>query len=123
MDSFQPRVECWIEQCFGSLASQHPRDRGDRFIEEALELAQSNGYTRDRIEQLLDYVYGRPPGEPSQEVGGVMVTLAGYCSAIGVNMQEAAETELARVSTPEIIKKIRTKEANKVKGSALPGTP
>lgn len=123
MSDFQPRVEVWIGDCFGSLASQNPRDRGDRFIEEALELAQSNGYTRDRIEELLDYVYSRPAGEPSQEVGGVMVTLAGYCSVIGVNMMEAAETELARVSTPEIIHKIRTKEANKPKGSARPGTP
>lgn len=123
MNDFQPKVEAWIKDCFGSLASQNPRDRGDRFIEEALELAQSNGYTRERVEELLDYVYSRPAGEPSQEVGGVMVTLAGYCSVIGVNMQEAAETELARVSTPEIIEKIRTKEANKPKGSARPGTP
>ena len=85
-----------------------------------LELLQSGGYPRERISALTDYVFGRPVGEPVQETGGVMVTLAARCLAYEIDMHAAGETELARISSPETVLKIRAKQAAKPTGSALP---
>lgn len=47
-----------------------------------------------------------------------MVTLAAYCNAHDLSMQQAAEQELERVWTK--VEKIRAKQAAKPTGSALP---
>ena len=111
--AFQSRVQPWMLECFGAEIAGDMVERGDRFLEESLELLQAHGYDRSRIATLVDYVWGRPIGEPAQEVGGVMVTLAAYCLAAGIDMHEAGETELARILRPEIIEKIRRKQASK----------
>lgn len=118
VESFQSRVAPWMDQCFGPEISADRLERGDRFLEEALELLQSGGYQAERVAQLASYVYSRPAGEPAQEVGGVMVTLAAYCLAHDLDMHAAGETELARVWTK--IDTIREKQAAKPRGSALP---
>jgi hypothetical protein len=125
--SFQSRVAPWMQECFGPVISGDRIERGDRFLEESLELLQSGGYDRDRVTLLVDYVWNRPVGEPSQEVGGVGVTLAAYCLAFGLDMHEAFETELARILQPEIVEKIRIKQATKAaaigNSSPLPIAP
>lgn len=118
--SFQNRVGEWMGQCFTPEIIADKLERSDRFIEEALELVQACGYDAARAHALVDYVFGRPVGEPSQEVGGVMVTLAALCNPHGLDMQQAAEAELSRILRPEIIEKIRVKQASKPTGSALP---
>ncbi|MDG3580390.1 hypothetical protein P7F60_28840 [Rhizobium sp. YJ-22] len=95
--------------------------RCDRFIEEALELIQSVGIIAERAHALVDYVFSRPIGDPHQEVGGVMVTLAALCMTCGVNLDKAAEDELARIWTK--VDAIRAKQAAKPTGSALPIAP
>lgn len=119
-ESFQDRVSAWMLECFTESIADDIQERGDRLIEEALELVQAHGYDRNRVAALTDYVFNRPAGEPTQEVGGVMVTLAAYCRAAKLNMHDAGETELARILRPEIIAKIRAKQAAKPTGSALP---
>lgn len=116
--SFQARVQPWMAACFGPVISAARLERGDRLLEEVLELLQSGDYPRERIAALTDYVWSRPAGEPHQEVGGVMVTLAAYCLAHGLDMHEAGETELARIWTK--VEAIRAKQAAKPTGSALP---
>lgn len=116
--AFQQRVGDWMEQCFTPEIIADKLERADRFIEEALELVQATGYSADRAHALVDYVFGRPVGEPFQEVGGVMVTLAALCNPHGLDMDAAAETELARIWTK--IDVIRAKQATKPVGSALP---
>lgn len=118
MVTFQSRVLPWLDKCFGPEIAGDRLERGDRFLEEALELLQATGYPRDRVSALEKYVYERPIGEPSQEVGGVMVTLAAHCLAHDIDMHKAGETELARVWTK--VEKIRAKQAAKPTGSALP---
>ena len=115
---FQARVKPWMDACFGPDISADRLERGDRLLEEVLELLQSGQYPRERIAALVEYVWSRPEGEPAQEVGGVMVTLAAYCLAHGINTHEAGETELARIWTK--VEKIRAKQAAKPTGSALP---
>lgn len=116
--NFQQRVQPWMMACFGPEISSDRIERGDRLIEEVLELLQSGNYPRERVAALCDYVYSREAGEPAQEAGGVMVTLAAYCLAHDLDMHDAAEVELARVWTK--IDKIRAKQAAKPTGSALP---
>ncbi|MGV2128091.1 hypothetical protein ACQZ4Q_01350 [Agrobacterium vitis] len=117
--SFQARVKPWMLACFGEAILADQTERTHRFLEEALELVQSCGCSQSEAHQLVDYVYGRPTGEPNQEVGGVMVTLAALCLTNSLDMHAAAETELTRVWTK--IEAIRAKHAAKPKHSPLPG--
>ncbi|WP_063814347.1 hypothetical protein [Burkholderia cepacia] len=118
--AFQARVQEWMLTCFGSEISADSDERCDRFYEEAGELVQARGMTRERAHALVDYTWSRPVGEASQEVGGVMVTLAALCSANDLDMQAAGEAELARINVPSTIEKIRAKQAAKPKHSPLP---
>ena len=116
---FQNGVDKWMDACFGPVIKADQLERADRFIEEALELTQTMpGFNADRAHALVDYVFSRDVGEQPQEVGGVMVTLAALCNTIGINIDEAADRELARVWTK--VEKIRAKQAAKPTGSALP---
>ncbi|MBB6580101.1 hypothetical protein HNP33_004232 [Comamonas odontotermitis] len=116
--SFQQRVQPWLMECFGEVIAGDREERNHRFLEEALELVQSCGCTASEAHQLVDYVFGRPIGEPVQEAGGVMVTLAALCLANGLDMHQAGETELARIWTK--VDAIRAKQAAKPKHSPLP---
>lgn len=118
-ETFQNRVAPWMLACFGVEISADINERNHRFLEEALELVQSEGCTANEAHQLVDYVFGRDVGEPHQEVGGVMVTLAALCLATDLDMHRAGEDELARIW--EKVEQIRAKQAAKPKHSPLPG--
>lgn len=118
---FQNHVNTWMQRCFGPEIASDRRERNHRFLEEALELVQSLDCTREEAHQLVDYVFGRPVGDPSQENGGVLVTLAALCNAAGLKMGRDGMAELDRINTPEIIEKIRCKQAAKPQFSPLPG--
>lgn len=121
--TFQSRVLSWLIACFGSQVAADRVERNHRFFEEAGELVQACGMTREEAQALVDYTWSRPIGEPAQEVGGVMVTLAALCLANGLNMHAAGDTELTRINVPETIAKIRAKQAAKPKHSPLPEAP
>ncbi|WP_414440488.1 hypothetical protein [Burkholderia sp. 22PA0106] len=123
-EPFQACVQPWMLECFGPVIAADRIERNHRFLEEALELAQALGCTASEAHQLVNYTFGRPIGEPAQEVGGVMVTLAALCLASGLDMHQAGETELTRISEPAMVLKIRAKQAAKPKHSPLPqGVP
>ena len=119
--SFQDRVQPWMLACFGAEIAGDKAERNHRFLEEALELVQACGCSASEAHQLVDYVFGRPVGEPEQEAGGTMVTLAALCLANGLDMHAAGETELARIWTK--VEAIRAKQAAKPKHSPLPAAP
>lgn len=114
------RVKAWLVKAFGEAVALDKSQRNHRFLEEALELVQSLGCTREECHALVDYVYGRPIGEPFQEAGGALLTLAGLCAANDIPMAKAGDTELARVWSK--IDLIRLKQASKPTGSPLPGS-
>lgn len=118
-NTFQPRCRDWAVACLDEAAVKNTRERTFRFLEEALELGQATGATREDALQLVDYVFGRPVGEPFQEVGGTMTTLASLCNAIDINLVTAAENELFRCWVK--INKIRAKALSKRTDDALPG--
>lgn len=115
---FQQRVKPWLVKCFGEKIATDKIERNHRFLEESLELVQSTGCTKSEVLQLVDYVFSRDIGEPAQEVGGVMVTLAALCLANELDMHNDGETELNRIWG--CVEKIREKQANKPKHSPLP---
>lgn len=95
-DIRQTRVLTWVSDTFGAIATdQH--ERCARFIEEAIELAQSVGMPGSRVTALVDHVYSRPAGEARQEAGGVGITLLALCEVIGVSADGAEQAEFARV--------------------------
>lgn len=116
--TFQQRVQDWMHECFGEKVSCDEQERNHRFLEEALELVQACGITASEAHQLVDYVFGRPKGEKSQEVGGVEVTLAALCTAHGIDKYACGTAELSRIW--KIIPKIREKHSRKPRNSPLP---
>ena len=109
--SFQDGVAQWVTSCFGVEASKDVAERSFRFLEEAIELFQATGRTAEEAYQMVDHVFSRPVGEPSQEVGGVMMTLAALCAAADLDMDQNGQTELARIWTK--MDEIRLKHASK----------
>ena len=91
----QKRVFDWCATVFGAASTGVPQ-RTRRFLEEAVELAQSTGMTEEDALKMVRFVYARPTGEPSQEIGGTMVTLMSLSTALQVEVWPCLETELAR---------------------------
>lgn len=116
MEFFQDDVKKWALDCFGPHIDL--TERQDRFLEEVFELLQASGYDKNRISALANYTWGREKGDPFQELGGVMTTLAVLASQLDLNMVDAAFSELARIKTKIDI--IRQKQATKPSGSILP---
>ena len=114
---FQGRVADALAACFGEGGLADPVRRGDALLEEVMELLQADGYDRRRAEAMIRYVWSREGGDPAQEVGGVMLTLAGYCASFGRDMTGCGEAELARFLSKT--DRIREKQAAKPAGDAL----
>jgi hypothetical protein len=110
---FQARVHSWMLRCFGNELTQDRDERNRRFLEEALELVQSLGCTKEQASTLVTYVFARPSGDPGQEVGGVAVTLAALCHANQLDMCSEATKEITRIEDPQITIKIREKQLRK----------
>ena len=116
---FQERVRHWVSATFDEAGIYDVETRNHRFLEEALELAQSNGCTRDDAHQLVDYVFDRPKGLAKEEAGAVLLTLAALCGALRINMEQRGEIELHRVW--QLSPQIRAKHLSRPANSPLPG--
>lgn len=92
----QEQVAQWVERTFGAPALD-VSERIARLLEEAIELAQAEGFPPALAHALVDHVYEKRPGEPLQEVGGLGVTILAYCAAVGFSADAAEEKEVARV--------------------------
>lgn len=95
-DERQSTVARWTRETLGD-ATMTSGERALRFFEEACELAQAEGLTTEQCAALVAHVFGKPAGDPAQEVGGVSVTLLAYCEARGFSADAAEARELARV--------------------------
>jgi len=78
-------------------------ERFTRFLEEALEGVQAAGMSQEAAHFWVDYVYGRPKGEPAQEFAGIFLTYAlclSRCKSQGILTTSAGKfisDELLRV--------------------------
>lgn len=96
-DELQKKMLAWSIECFGKEEATSIAQRALRLLEEAIELAQAAGVPGTMVEQLGSYVYARPPGTLSQEVGGVSVTLLVLCAAAGLSADQEERREIERV--------------------------
>lgn len=99
--NLQMRVGAWVLRTFGSKALSDREERGLRLVEESVELAQAVGIDKERLHLIIDRVYERPVGDVKQEVGGVFTTLAAAATACNVDLDLAAEAEVARVESKD----------------------
>lgn len=113
MQYFQAACVEWGRQVFNSDITNDPLERALRFGEEALELLQACGLTKDEVTKLVDYVYSRPVGDIGQEVGGTVVCLVMLCEAEQLDLSDEAVTEFIRVDSTEMREKIKAKHAQK----------
>lgn len=95
-ENLELRVEEWVKTRIGPQYAG-PKERAMRLLEEAIELAQSEGINWNQAVSQVHYVFGRPKGEPMQEAGGVAVCLLGWCAAHETTFQEIALTEIERI--------------------------
>lgn len=119
--TFQESVKPWMLDCFGDRIMNDVIERCNRYLEESLELVQSLDYSKEDVYQMVEYVFNRPKGDPPQEIGGVMVTLAALCLAINHDMHKEGLRELVRINNPEVMRKIQLKQMRKPQASPLPG--
>lgn len=101
-------LEGWSKMVFLKRHKEiTPKIRTLRALEEMMELAQAEGVTTEECDILKFQVWNKPPGDPKQEVGGVMVCMAGYAATKGLLLEECFWDEYERIITPEIIEKVR----------------
>jgi len=108
---YESRVADWVNTRIGP-AHMHRRERAMRLLEEALELAQSEGITEPQALAQIVYTFNRIPGEAFQEAGGVAACLLGWCASVGITLQEVAEAELKRMEAKPL-EEIRASLARK----------
>ena len=103
----------WVRRCFGDEAMS-PHERACRVLEEAIELAQAEGVSKEIVAKSVDYVYNHPAGDPQQEGGGVACTLLAWCACHGFTFEGVADAELARVTVkpPEHFRKRQQRKAD-----------
>jgi hypothetical protein len=95
-DQRQRAVTEFVIDTFG-IETMNTDERIARFIEEAIELAQAENMTKERVEAIVNYVFSRPKGDPFQELGGVGVTLLAYSGHVGMSADHAEVIEFERV--------------------------
>lgn len=64
----------WAIRCFGFAHVKDKQTRALRVVEEAIELAQATEVPKEKLLQLIEYVYARERGTLIQELGGVLMT-------------------------------------------------
>lgn len=120
IDDFQVMIGIWMKTCFGYPISEiEGKRRIYRFLEEALELAQSAAMTKEDCILLIDYVYSRPVGDVDDEIAGTITTLAAFCQFHGLSLGLCAEQGLHKCF--DKIDKIREKHNSAPTDSPLPG--
>jgi len=91
----QTRAYNWCAKAFGKGVAENRVERGARFLEEAIELAQVCDVPKELAVKLVDRVYSRPVGTVASEVGGVGVTLLVLCELLGVSADDLEAREMA----------------------------
>lgn len=105
----------WAQKAFGGEVINR-RVRAFRFLEEAMELAQTQGLTLEDVYRQANYTFAREVGEVKQEIGGVTLSLYALAENLGISVDGCEADELLRVrgATPADYAKMAAKNALKV---------
>jgi NTP pyrophosphatase (non-canonical NTP hydrolase) len=71
----QLRVLQWVRQVFGDNVADTTSERASRVVEEALELGQAAGLSREDTVAIAFRVFSRPKGDIRTELGDVGLTI------------------------------------------------
>lgn len=112
------RVKKFLLDAFPKDPVVRPKTRALRFLEEALELVQALGITKEKVLEQVEYTFNRPVGEPVQEVGGTAFTFTALCEAIGVNPIEEGHKNVDQAYRR--IDEIREKAKHKPSAGDIP---
>lgn len=112
MQSLQDGLVEWATYAFGRETIDDQRQRAMRCLEEAVELAQALGVDEAACHRQVVHTFGRPVGDPAQEVAGVINGALMAAESIGVDGLLVAEAELERVWL--CVDDIRVKQLAKV---------
>lgn len=96
-DERQTEAAVWCALAFGGGHASSVPQRGVRLLEEAIEAYQAAGGTEEMAQRLVSFVFSRPSGEISQEIGGVGVCLLALANAAGLSADYEEALEIARV--------------------------
>lgn len=123
LSDFQKRVHAWMRSCFGSDIALDTVERNYRVMEEVAELMQAAGLSKERLLEIVDYVYDREPGDVETEIGDTVLCVAAFCDARGISMEAEAFRILGKAWTN--IDRIRDKRFTKpaFMRSELPARP
>ena len=88
----------WAIRTFGPVAANRD-ERAARFIEEALELVQSEGLSESTALRIVWRVYSRPAGDIAREIGQAMACLECLAENIGLSADAEAHKEFGRVQS------------------------
>jgi hypothetical protein len=83
MDNLTDIIHDWGLRAFGEENFNSPQERALRLLEEAAELAQSEGIDINLANMVVISVFDRPRGDPMHEAGGVLLTLVAYLRTRG----------------------------------------
>ena len=86
----------WAMKTYGSVV-RSTRYQAFRFIEEALELAQAMGLSREDVIRVVDHVFSRPQGDTYVGVGDVRLTLDILAETQEIDSDECYEGCMIRV--------------------------
>jgi len=84
--SLYDRIGQFLRDAWPEDITVRPKVRVYRFMEEAMELGQALDVTKEQAQTLLDRVYGNPPGDVKQEVGGVVFTMFATVKSLGMDV-------------------------------------
>jgi len=96
-DNRQAQVSGWCALAFGQDNTSSIPQRALRLLEEAVETYQAAGCDEEMAHKLVAFVFARPKGEVSQELGAVGLCLLALASAAGVSADEEEAREFDRV--------------------------
>ncbi|AFU88036.1 hypothetical protein CcrColossus_gp166 [Caulobacter phage CcrColossus] len=108
----QTNLADWLERCLGKKTLNSRKDRAIRVLEEAIELAQAAGISREKALEQLNHTYGRPKGRPYQEIAGVLNAALLTAEAYGYDGLTLGVEEWRRVENKMDL--IREKNRSKV---------
>jgi len=118
----QQRIQQWCNATFGIDTANNTAERTLRFTEEAIELAQAVGMSKEIMLNLVEYVYSRPSGKVSQEIGQVGVSLLALAEHLNISADAEEQAEFDRITSLPAEHWQARQNAKADKGVALPST-
>ncbi|MGZ4968740.1 MAG: hypothetical protein ACXV8O_05040 [Methylobacter sp.] len=89
----------WACATFGNETADNTAERTQRFAKEAIELAQAVGMDKEAMLNLVEYVYARPTGKLSQEIGQVGISLLALAEHFKISADAEEKAEFERITS------------------------